>query len=47
MGEESLPQAPGLPSLIVTSLCTDVMNGILICSLSDTDQSDMQMEEPA
>lgn len=45
VGEQSLP-GRGLPPLTVTSLCTDVMNGILICCLSDTNQSDMQMAEP-
>lgn len=43
---QSIPQSSGPPSLIATSLCTDVTSGILICSLSDTNQSDVQMAEP-
>lgn len=44
-GQAERSPEPG-SAFSVTSLCTDATNGILMCSLSDTNQSEMQMAEP-
>lgn len=43
---QSVPQSTGPPSLIATTLHTDVPSGILTRCLNDTSQSDVQMAEP-